>query len=236
MPLNMLSNTLIFTVHVFNRSYRSGAPLFDMEMMGFDDWGIAESGLPQYWIPGSIARTHGILKNAKGETFFLKYAQENGVICEGAALSLDDNMSKRYGRPFIELVPHLIKSCQTETREGRGKDGAVLYDLRQVPDEKWYLDSKGIFTLNLLRGFDLKKRPIRIAPICIGDFKGGGVKIDEKGQTELNGLFAAGDVTPGSSLLYALTTDVRSGRSAANRALDSSMPQVNAETIDMEGE
>jgi len=123
MPLNMLSNTLIFTVHVFNRSYRSGAPLFDMEMMGFDDWGIAESGLPQYWIPGSIARTHGILKNAKGETFFLKYAQKNGVIGEGATLSLDDNMSKRYGKPFIELVPHLIKSCQTEIREGRGKNG-----------------------------------------------------------------------------------------------------------------
>ena len=66
----------------------------------------------------------------------------------------------------------------------------MLYDLTQVPDEKWYLDSKGIFTLNLLRGFDLKKRPIRVAPICIGDFKGGGVKIDEKGRTELKGLFA----------------------------------------------
>jgi len=164
----------------FAMAYRAGAPLFDMEMMGFDNWGIAEPGLPQYWIPGSIARTSGILRNAKGETFFHRYAQEHGVLGEGATLSFDDNMSRRYGRPFIELVPYLIRACMAEILEGRGEDGAVLLDLTHVPEEKWYVDSKGIFALNLLRGFDLKKRPLRVAPICIGDFKGGGVKIDEK--------------------------------------------------------
>jgi succinate dehydrogenase/fumarate reductase flavoprotein subunit len=213
-------------------AYRAGAPLSDMEMMGFDNWGIAEPDLPQYWIPGSIARTSGVLRNAKGETFFHKYAQEHGVLGEGATLSFDDNMSKRYGRPFIELVPYLIRASMKEILGGRGKDGAVFLDLTQVPEEKWKVDSKGIFTLNLLRGFDLKKKPLRVAPICIGDFKGGGVKIDEKGRTGLEGLSAAGDVSPGSSMLYALVTGALSGRSAVTRALSISMPQFNAETRD----
>jgi succinate dehydrogenase/fumarate reductase flavoprotein subunit len=117
-----------------------------------------------------------------------------------------------------------------EILEGRGEDGAVLLDLTHVPEEKWYVDSKGIFALNLLRGFDLKKRPLRVAPICIGDFKGGGVKIDEKGRTGLEGLFAAGDVSPGSSLLYALVTGLHAGRSAVNRARNIPMPQFDKET------
>jgi succinate dehydrogenase/fumarate reductase flavoprotein subunit len=210
-------------------AYRSGASLSDMEMMGFDNWGIAEPDLPQYWVPGSSARVKGVLRNAKGEAFFLKYAKEHGVLGEGATLSLDDNLSKRYGRPFIELVPHLIRASMKEILEGRGDDGAVFLDLTGVPEERWYVDSKGIFTLNLLRGFDLKKKMLRVAPICIGDFKGGGVRIDEKGKTDVEGLFAAGDVSPGSSLLYALVTGVLAGRSAVNRVLDLSMPQFDVE-------
>jgi succinate dehydrogenase/fumarate reductase flavoprotein subunit len=211
-------------------AYRAGSSLSDMEIMGFDPWGIAEPGLPQYWIPGSLARTSGILRNSLGEPFFDQYSKEHGVLGEGATLSPSDNFSKRYGRPFIELVPYLDRAIMKEIMEGRGVDGAVLLDLTQVPEEKWYYDSKGIFTLNLLRGFDLKKKSLKIAPIFLGDFKGGGVKIDENGNTSLKGLFAAGDVTPGSSFLYALVTGVLSGRSAINRALSVSMPDFDAET------
>jgi len=224
------SNPDIATGDGIAMAYRAGATLSDMEMMGFDNWGIAEPGLPQYWIPPSIARTYGVLRNAKGELFFLKYAQEHGIVGEGATLSLDDNLHRRYGKPYIELIPHLIKACQKEILEGRGDNGAVFLDLTRVPQERWHLDSKGVFTLNILRGFDLKERPLRVAPICIGDFKGGGVRIDERGRTDLRGLFAAGDVSPGSSLLYALMTGVLSGRSAVNRALELSMPRIDAQT------
>ncbi len=218
------------TADGFAMAYRAGATLSDMEMMGFDNWGIAEPGLPQYWIPPSIARTYGVLRNANGELFFLKYAQEHGIVGKGATLSLDDNLHRRYGRPYIELIPHLIKACQKEILEGRGDNGAVFLDLTRVPQERWHLDSKGVFTLNILRGFDLKERPLRVAPICIGDFKGGGVRIDERGRTDLKGLFAAGDVSPGSSLLYALMTGVLSGRGAVNRALELSMPRIDTQT------
>ncbi len=211
-------------------AYRAGAVLSDMEMMGFDNWGITKDGIAQYWIPGSVARTSGVLRNAKGEAFFLKYAQEHGVVGKGATLSLDDNLSKRYGRPFIELVPYLIKASMREIKEGRGENGAVFLDLTQVPKERWYADSKGIFTTNLLRGFDVQKKPLPVAPICIGDFKGGGVRIDERGKTDLPGLFAAGDVSPGSSLLYALVTGVLAGRSAVNRALAFSLQELGGET------
>jgi len=62
----------------------------------------------------------------------------------------------------------------------------------------------------------------------MGDFKGGGVRIDEKGRTDIEGLFAAGDVAPGSSLLYALVTGVVSGRSAISRAYSVSMPEFSS--------
>ncbi|MBW2028818.1 MAG: FAD-binding protein [Deltaproteobacteria bacterium] len=211
-------------------SYRAGATLSDMEMMGFDNWGVAEPGLPQYWIPGSSARVKGVLRNARGEPFFLEYAKEQGILGKDATLSLSDDISRRYGRPFIELVPHLVKASMREILEGRGDRGAVFLDLTGVPEERWYVDAKGIFTLNLLRGFDLKRKQLRVAPICIGDFKGGGVRIDQKGRTDLEGLFAAGDVSPGSSLLYALVTGVLAGRSAVNRALEASSPELDAGT------
>jgi succinate dehydrogenase/fumarate reductase flavoprotein subunit len=102
-----------------------------------------------------------------------------------------------------------------------------------------YVDHNGLWGLNILRGFDWKKKPIRIAPICMGDFKGGGGRIDENGRTDVQGLFAGGDVAPGSSMLYALMTGVRSGRSAVNRALSLSMPELDAkvnEWVDERGE
>ncbi|MBU23577.1 MAG: hypothetical protein CL476_10820 [Acidobacteria bacterium] len=209
---------------------RAGATLTDMEMMGFDNWGVALDGVAQYWIPGSVARTRGVLRNAKGEAFFLKYAQEHKVVGKGATLSLDDNLSKRYGRPFIELVPHLIKASMKEILEGRGENNAVFLDLTKVPKELWNVDSKGIFTQNLLRGFNLQERPLPVAPICIGDFKGGGVRIDERGRTDVPGLFAAGDVSPGSSLLYALVTGVMAGRSATQRARATAVPELAPES------
>lgn len=89
-------------------AYRAGAVLSDMEMMGFDNWGIAKPGLPQYWIPPSVARTSGVLRDANGETFLLRFARENGILGEGATLSLNDDLSKRYGRPFIELGIHCL--------------------------------------------------------------------------------------------------------------------------------
>jgi len=209
-------------------AYRAGASLSDMEMMGFDNWGIAEPGLPQYWLPPSLARLSGVLRNAKGEAFFLKYAQEHGIIGQGATLSLEDTLGKRYGRPFIELIPHLIKACQTEILKGRGDKGAIFLDLSRVPQDRIYVDHNGVWTLNILREFKWRERPIRIAPICMGDFKGGGVRIDEKGRTDIEGLFAAGDVAPGSSLLYALVTGVVSGRSAISRAYSVSMPEFSS--------
>jgi len=81
-----------------------------------------------------------------------------------------------------------------------------------------------------LRGFDLTRKQLRVAPICIGDFKGGGVRIDERGRTNVQGFFAAGDVSPGSSLLYALVTGFLAGRSAVNRAHDLLVPEFDAET------
>jgi succinate dehydrogenase/fumarate reductase flavoprotein subunit len=212
-------------------AYRAGVSLFDMEVMGFDNWGLAEAGLPQYWIPGSLARTSGILRNALGEAFFDNYAKEHGVLGKGATLSNDDNFSIRYGRPFIELVPYLIRASTKEIMEGRGEAGAVFLDLTHVSEDKWLLDSKGIFTLNLLRGFNWKERFLKITPIFLGDFKGGGIQIDENGKTGAKGLFAAGDVTPGSSLLYALVTGVRAGRSAANRALSHAASDFDKEVV-----
>jgi succinate dehydrogenase/fumarate reductase flavoprotein subunit len=209
-------------------AYRAGVSLSDMEIMGFDNWGIAEPGLPQYWFPPSIARISGILRNALGEPFFDRFAKEQGILGEGATLSPNDTLSRRYGRPFIELIPYLIKACMKEILEGRGKDGAVFLDLTHVPEERMYVDHNGLWGLNILRGFDWKKKPIRVAPICMGDFKGGGVRIDENGRTDVPGLFAGGDVSPGSSMLYALMTGVRSGRGAVNRTLSLPMPELDA--------
>ena len=111
-------------------AYRAGAELWEMELVAFCNWTIAEPGCPQWWIPFSYGRVSGKLRNSLGEPFFEKYAKENGWLGPKATLNEDDVMDKRYGKPLTELDHYFWIAVSKEVRQGRGVDGAVYLDLR----------------------------------------------------------------------------------------------------------
>ena len=210
-------------------AYRAGAELWEMEMVGFCNWTIAEPNCPQWWIPFSYGRVSGKLRNALGEPFFENYAKENGWLGPKATLNDNDVMDKRYGKPLTEMDHYFWRACSMEIREGRGENGAVLLDLRDVPEERWYYENDGITALNEMRNFDWKMKPLHIAPAA--EKQAGGIYTDEYFKTSLEGLYAAGEAGPGLSMPFCIVSGACSGRYAAWYAREAPPVQLREEEI-----
>lgn len=197
----------------YGMAYRAGAELWEMELVAFCNWTIAEPKCPQWWIPFSYGRVSGKLRNALGESFFEKYAKKYGWLGPKATLNEEDVMDVRYGKPLTELDHCFWIACSSEIRAGRGENGAVLLDLRHVPDDRWYYENDGITALNEMRNFDWKRKPLHIAPAA--EKQAGGIWTDEHFKTNLEGLYAAGEAGPGVSLPFCIVSGASSGRYAA---------------------
>lgn len=122
-------------------------------------------------------------------------------------------MDIRYGKPLTELDHYFWRACSMEIREGRGENDAVLLDLRDVPEVRWYYENDGITALNEMRNFDWKQKPLHIAPAA--EKQAGGIYTDEYFKTSLEGLYAAGEAGPGVSIPFCIVSGACSGRYAA---------------------
>jgi succinate dehydrogenase/fumarate reductase flavoprotein subunit len=123
----------------------------------------------------------------------------------------------------------LSRAMMMEIREGRGVDGAVLLDAREVFKrglEGWFSTAPLRFLLERVKA---GQRPVRVAPVC--HFTMGGVAVDKCGGTEVPGLYAAGEVIGGvhganrhggNALTSALVFGARAGRRAAKYAKEAS--------------
>ena len=114
------------------------------------------------------------------------------------------------------MVHFFARASAREIHEGRDDNGAVLLDLSRVPEDLWTIESAGLFALNMFRNHDWKTKPIHIAPAA--EKSCGGIYINDRCETTLKGLFAAGEVSSGSSMPYCLVTGVLAGRFASRRA------------------
>ena len=199
-------------------AYRAGAELWEMEMVGFENWFLNEPGAPKWWIPFSFARGSGVLRNARGEAFFQKYAKKFNCLGPKATLSFDDVMDVRYDRPLTELDHYFWRASSAEIMKGRGEDGCVFLDLTKVPEERFYMETDSVFALNEMRKFDWKKKPIKISPGA--EKQGGGVYINERCETGLKGLYAAGEAGTGMSIPFCIVTGTAAGRWASQYAME----------------
>jgi len=205
----------------FGLAYRAGARLWEMELIGWENWFCVEPKCPKWWIAYSHGRMRGNLVNKDGEAFFEKYARKLNCLGENATLSPDDPMDKRYGRPIIELVHYFARASAAEISNGKGDNGAVFLDLRKVPEDLFTIESAGLFALNMFRNHDWKRRPVHIAPAA--EKSCGGIHINERCETSLGGLFAGGEVSSGSSMPYCLVTGALAGRFASKYAYENEL-------------
>ncbi len=153
-------------------AYHAGCSLRDMEFVQFMPPGLAEPGKPMFMIAGSLCDVGKVI-NSNGEDVLAKY-------------HITERPVNAKARDTLALA------IFREEMEGR----EVFLDLRSLPEEAWAIDpvaqSQRPLLMDTLRAAE---KPIRISPM--GHFSMGGVAIDAMGRTDVDGLFAAGEVAGG---------------------------------------
>jgi succinate dehydrogenase / fumarate reductase flavoprotein subunit len=190
-----------------------GVALKDMEMMQFHPTTLAPTGVL-------------ITEGCRGEGAYLLNSE-------------NDRFLKRYAPNAMELASRdvISRAEQTEIDEGRGVNGNVLLDLRHLGAEKILERLHGTRELSMVfAGVDPIYEPIPVRPGA--HYHMGGVDTDVWGRTELEGLYAAGEVAcvsvhganrlGGNALMETITYGKRSGRHAAEWALSHTTVEVPA--------
>jgi succinate dehydrogenase / fumarate reductase flavoprotein subunit len=194
-----------------------GVPLKDMEMMQFHPTTLAPTGVL-------------ITEGCRGEGAYLLNSE-------------NDRFLKRYAPNAMELASRdvISRAEQTEIDEGRGVDGNVLLDLRHLGADKILERLHGTRELSMVfAGVDPIYEPIPVRPGA--HYHMGGVDTDIWGQTNVEGLYAAGECAcvsvhganrlGGNALMETITYGKRAGRHAAEWALSHTTVEVpvSAET------
>jgi fumarate reductase (CoM/CoB) subunit A len=203
-------------------AYNCGVELIDFEQFQFHPTGAA--------VPPS---TRGRLVT-------------EGVRGEGGIL-LNKNMErfmKNYNPKSMELAgrDEVARSIATEIIEGRGtENGAVYLDISFIPariiEERLPTMLEDFMDL----GIDIRHEPMEVTPTA--HHMMGGIKISATAETNLKGLYAAGEVTGGvhggnrlggNALADTQVFGRIAGVSAARHSKDASRPKLDRNFINKE--
>jgi len=187
--------------------FEAGAELADMEFIQFYPTTVCSPKLPGLG-PTATAflriRTGARLYNALGEEFMEK---------------------KMPGWRFQATRDQLSLAIYREIIEGRGTaNGGVYMDITHLPPEKIQKEYEiGNYYQKLMQiGVDISKRPIETK--VSAHFFMGGARVNERGETNVPGLFAGGEATAGyhganrlggNALSEILVSGSRTGKFAA---------------------
>ena len=163
------TNALICTGDGISMAYRVGAKLMDMEMIQYHPTTLAGKG----FLITEGARGEGAhLLNAKGERFMERYAPNKMELASRDVVS---------------------RAEQTEINEGRGfPDGTVALDITVVPKQRIHEALREIVMVGRdFAGVDITREPIHIKPG--NHYVMGGIKTNVDGETDIPGLYAAGE-------------------------------------------
>jgi len=157
-------------------AYELGAELIDLEMLQFYPTIViyppeVRGTLFQYELVINPDLLGGRILNGRGETFFSGMPLRN-VLLQAIWQEIRAGRGTEHGGVYIDL---------TASSLGRGALTAALN--KWQPNQFLYLKDMGI---------DLRDTPVEVAPHA--HYTMGGVAIDEKAQTSVLGLFAAGEV------------------------------------------
>jgi succinate dehydrogenase / fumarate reductase flavoprotein subunit len=162
------TNALIVTGDGMALAYNAGARLMDMEMVQYHPTTLAGSGVL-------------LSEAARGEGAYLR--DKNG-----------DRFMEKYAPTMMELASRDVVSRaeQTEINAGNGIDGCVLLDCTHLGEKLIMEKLIQIREIGIdLAGKDMIREPIPIRPGM--HYIMGGIKTDIDGQTNLPGVYAAGE-------------------------------------------
>ncbi len=194
------TNAVINTGDGMALAYRAGSPLEDMEFVQFHPTTLKDTGI---LITEGARGEGGYLLNTLGERFMKTYAPEQMELATRSTVSL---------------------AIGQEILEGRGVDGCVLLDLRHLGRQRILERLPQIRQLAIeFAGIDPIEIPIPVRPGA--HYQMGGVRTNQWGETDIPGLYAAGECAcvsvhganrlGGNSLLETIVFGRRAGVRAA---------------------
>ncbi len=161
------TNSMIATGDGMAMAYRAGAILSDMEFIQFHPTTLYVAGASRFLISEAVRGDGGILRNKNGERFMFKY------------------------HPCGELAPRDIVSRGILIELKETKSVFVWLDVTHLDFEYLKKRFPNIVKMCLAFGIDVKTKWIPVMPTA--HYMIGGVKTDEYGQTNVNGLYACGE-------------------------------------------
>jgi len=203
-------------------AYRIGANLIDMEMVQFHPTGMVypESHRGQL-VTEAVRGEGGLLFNIQKERFMQRY---------------EPKLMELAGRDVV------ARSIATEILEGKGTpQGGVYLDVSHLPANVIEDRLPSMLKQFLDVGVDIRKEPMQVAPTAHHFM--GGVMINENAETNIQGLYAAGEITGcvhggnrlgGNALADTQVFGRRAGENAAKQAQKAQMPPVDRKQINRE--
>jgi len=203
-------------------AYQAGTSLVDMEMVQFHPTGMVypESHRGQL-VTEAVRGEGGILRNSLGERFMQRY---------------DSKLMELAGRDVV------ARSIATEILEGKGtKHAGVHLDVSHLEPKIIEERLPSMLRQFLDVGVDIRKEPMEVAPTAHHFM--GGVRINENAETDLKGLWAAGEVTGGvhggnrlggNALADTQVFGKRAGENAAKYASTKGKPILDRKEIKKE--
>ncbi len=179
-------------------AFRAGAELEDMEFVQFHPTSLYLPSAPHFLLSESMRGEGAVLLNAGKRRFMEDYT------------------------PMAELAPRDVVSRAIISEMVKTRSNHVYLDLRHM--EKEYVKKRfpRIYATCLLYGIDITKDLIPVSPAA--HYFMGGVKTNLDGETNIKGLYAAGEVActgvhganrlASNSLLEGLVFGARAGAAA----------------------
>jgi succinate dehydrogenase / fumarate reductase flavoprotein subunit len=203
---------------------RAGAELMDMEMIQFHPTGMVyPPGVRGILVTEAVRGEGGILLNINGERFMSKYSPK---------------------RMELSARDVVARSIYQEVKEGHGTQrGGVYLDIRHKGAD--YIKKKlpSMYSQFLeFANIDITKEMMEVAPTV--HYMMGGVRVDpETGRTNIEGLYAAGEVASGlhganrlggNSLSDILVFGKRAGEAAAKMAIQTQLTEFQEQDVQAE--
>ena len=161
------TNSEIATGDGLALAFKAGAELTDMEFFQFHPTALRLSGVPTFLISEAVRGEGGILRNIHGYRFMPDYAPEK-------ELASRDVVAR-------SIVYEMAKT---------GADN-VFIDVTHLPHNLVTTRFPNIYQFCLDYGLDITKEMVPVAPAA--HYFMGGVKVNTWGETNIPGLFAAGE-------------------------------------------
>jgi len=155
----------------FAMAYNEGVELIDMEMIQFHPTGMVGTGI---LITEAVRGEGGILYNKNKERFMVNYDKD---------------------RMELSTRDIVAKAIYNEIQEGRGINGGVYLDVSHLDDNIIEERLETMFRQFRDIGIDIRKEPMIVAPTAHHSM--GGIRINERCETNIKGLFACGEVAGG---------------------------------------